>query len=220
MKEIIRKNYILFCLLFLYLGAGSIVLILFPKGDFELWINRKHHFFFDEFFFYVTYLGDGRILVPLILIAGLRKRYTGFMILVSFLLSTIVVQGMKRTFFAEYPRPSKFFEKMIDIHVIDGLELHSYYSFPSGHSSGAFGVFIMWALLVKNKSYAILFFFLAFLTAFSRIYLMQHFFIDTYFGAIAGAGIAVLVYYYLDLKSTLPQNQFLQKPLVGIFDKK
>lgn len=193
--------------------------MVFPKGEFELIVNKKHHQLLDEFFLTITYLGDGRVIIPLILLASLRKRYNGLLIFLSFIVSTIIVQTMKRTIFAEYPRPSKFFEKLIDIRVIEGLELHTYYSFPSGHSSGAFAVFFMWGLLVKNKIYAVLFFFLAVLTAFSRIYLMQHFFIDTYFGALFGVLFAVLVYYYIDCKSTLPQKESLQKPLFGIFNK-
>ena len=220
MKELIRKNFILFNLFFLYLGAGLVILVVFEKGELELLINKRHHPYLDEFFLAITYLGDGRVLVPLIILASLRKRYNGLLIFLTFIISTIIVQSMKRTIFAEYPRPSKFFEKLIEIRVIEGLELHSYYSFPSGHASGAFAVFFMWGLLVKNKMYAVLFFFLALLTAFSRIYLMQHFFVDTYFGALFGVLIAVIIFYYLDCKSTLSQKESLQKPLFSIFNKK
>ncbi|MBX9853302.1 MAG: phosphatase PAP2 family protein [Cytophagaceae bacterium] len=195
------------------------MLVVFDKGELELLINRRHDPYLDDFFFYFTYLGDGRTLIPIIIILFFRKIYYGILALLSFLISTLVSQAMKRMFFADFPRPSKFFEKEIDIHVIQGLELHSYYSFPSGHSSGAFAVFLILGMFSRNVFVSIGCFLVALLVAFSRIYLMQHFFIDTYFGAIIGAIIAFLVFYILERKSYLPQNSLINRPLLKIFNK-
>jgi membrane-associated phospholipid phosphatase len=205
---------------FLYLGAGVIMLFIFPKGELELLVNKHHNSYLDQFFFYITYFGDARILLPILLISFFRKIYHGLLVTLVFVLSTIVVQSMKRIIFAEYPRPSKFFEKHIDLHFIEGLELHTYYSFPSGHSSGAFAVFFTLGLLVREKVLAVLFFIIALLVAFSRVYLMQHFFIDTYFGALLGVLTSIIVYYFIDRKSTLPQKESLNKPLFRIFARK
>lgn len=217
MKEIVKGNTILFVLLFLYIAAGLILLIVFPKGDFELLINSGHHPFWDTFFYYITYFGDGILLSVIILIAALRKVYYGFLVLVSFLISTIIVQSLKRGVFDEYPRPSKFFDKLVDLHVVEGLELHSYHSFPSGHSSGAFSVFFMLALLIRNKFLAILFFFMAFFTAISRVYLLQHFLIDIYVGGIMGAITAILIYYYVEKRTTIKEKTFFNKSVFELF---
>ena len=220
MKDLILKNKLLVILIVLYFVAGLSVLIAFDKGEFELLVNRHHDPYLDVFFFYITYLGDGWGSALILVLVFLRRIYYGLLALISLLVSAVIVQSMKRLIFAEYPRPSKFFEKQIDLHFIDGLELHSYFSFPSGHSSGAFSVFIILALIAQNKIYAVFYFLLALLAAFSRVYLMQHFFIDTYFGAGIGIIVAILVYYYIDYRSSLPENTIVQRPLLKIFEKK
>jgi membrane-associated phospholipid phosphatase len=58
------------------------------------------------------------------------------------------------------------------------------------------------------------------LVAFSRVYLLQHFFIDTYFGAEIGIITAILVYYYIDYRSNIPANSTIQQPLLKVFGKK
>jgi membrane-associated phospholipid phosphatase len=217
LKEFVKSKSLIFSLLFLYLVAGFILLLVFPKGDFELLVNSGHHPFMDTFFYYITYFGDGLILVSIILLIGFRKIYYGFLVLLSFLISTAIVQSLKRSVFSEYPRPSKFFDSLIDIHVVEGLELHSYHSFPSGHASGVFSVFIMLALFVKNKTLAIFFFMIAFLTAFSRVYLLQHFLIDIYVGGLMGAITAIMVYYYIENKTTLKERQVFNKSIFELF---
>lgn len=220
MKELVKSKSVIFSLLFLYLVAGFILLLVFPKGDFELLVNSGHHPFMDTFFYYITHFGDGLILVFIILLTGFRKLYYGFLVLLSFLISTVIVQSLKRSIFSEYPRPSKFFDSLIDLHVVEGLELHSYYSFPSGHSSGAFSVFFMLALLVKNKTLAIFFFIMAFVTAFSRVYLLQHFLIDIYVGGLMGAITAILVFYYIENKTTIKEKPIFNKSIFELFAAK
>jgi membrane-associated phospholipid phosphatase len=200
---------------------GSIfILFFFDKGEFELSVNRNHDPYLDVFFFYVTYLGDGRVSVIILALIFFRRIYYGILALVSFLASVLVTQSMKRLIFSEYPRPSKFFEKQIDLHLVDGVDLHTYFSFPSGHASGAFSIFMILALISKNKLHTFVFFMLSLLVAFSRIYLLQHFFIDTFFGAWIAIIIAFFVYYYLNDRSNLPEKENLQRPLLKILQKK
>jgi membrane-associated phospholipid phosphatase len=220
LKETVKNNPLLFIVFFIYAGIGLCLLIFFPKGGFELFVNKQNHPFWDTFFYYITYLGEGTLLVPIIILAALRKVYYGLLPMIVFLISTIIVQFMKRTYFSGYPRPSKFFEKHIDLHIVKDLELHAFYSFPSGHSSGAFAVFFTMALLVKNKTYGVLFFLLAILVAFSRVYLLQHFFIDTYFGALISIVISLLLYYWLEVKAEWSKKEIFQRPLYRIFEKK
>lgn len=189
----------------------------FDKGEFERIVNKRHHSYLDVFFFYITYLGDGWGSVIILFLIFLRKIYYGILALVSFLASTIIVQVMKRLIFADSPRPSKFFEKEIDLHIIQGLELHSFFSFPSGHSSGAFSIFIILAMVSKNQMLVAFYFILSVLVAFSRVYLLQHFFLDTFVGAWIAIIFAFLTYYYIEFKSTLPQKAILHKPLLKAF---
>jgi membrane-associated phospholipid phosphatase len=126
---------------------------------------------------------------------------------------------MKRLVFDDYPRPSKFFEKNIDLHVIEGLELHSFFSFPSGHSSGAFAVFFILGMFSRNIWITVLCFMTAVFVALSRVYLMQHFLIDVYAGGIIGVVVSFIIYYIFERKSNLHQNPVLNKPLLKAFKK-
>jgi len=219
LKELIKENKLLGILLSIYLITGIFIITSFEKGQFELWFNRQHRPEFDYFFFYITYLGDGIGSAILVLLLLLRRIYYGILGALSVITSTIIAQGMKRVMFSEFPRPVKFFEKKVQLHLIDGLEIHEFYSFPSGHSSGAFAVFILLCLISKDKIWTLCYFTLALMVALSRIYLMQHFFIDTFFGAIIGTLSAVFVYFYIHYKSSLPEVNRLQRPLLKIFDK-
>jgi membrane-associated phospholipid phosphatase len=60
-----------------------------------------------------------------------------------------------------------------------------------------------------------LFFLLALITAYSRVYLSQHFLIDTYFGALIGVAI-VIVFHYLIIKS---DKTWLDQSIITIFSK-
>lgn len=66
------------------------------------------------------------------------------------------------------------------------------YSFPSGHSMRSFAAAMV--LFMTNKKFGIPAFVLAFLTAFSRVYLYAHYFTDTFVGGILGMACAIVVY--------------------------
>jgi membrane-associated phospholipid phosphatase len=219
LKDIVQNNKVLFALLSLYLISG-LFLLFFEKGEIELFVNRHHNIYYDVFFSFVTRLGDGGVLLLIILAMSFRKIYYGILGLLTFLASTIIVQSLKRIIFYEYPRPSKFFEKYLDLHYVEGIELHSFFSFPSGHSSGAFSVFILLALISKNSLSAILFFLIALLVSFSRIYLMQHFFIDTYVGAFIGILTTALIYYFVGYRTNWNERPKFKQPLQTLFYKK
>lgn len=184
-----------------------------PKGTIELYLNKHHNVFLDYFFKYFTYLGDGIVDVVIILVFFSKRIYYGIVGGTAFLVSTIVSQSLKRFFFAETLRPKLFFEGFKDLYYIDGIEIHSHFSFPSGHSSGAFTICCFVALISRNKKVNLICFFAALFTAFSRIYLMQHFFIDTYFGALIGVLLTLAVYYYFENYTQLKNKENLQKSL-------
>ncbi|MBK7568050.1 MAG: phosphatase PAP2 family protein [Bacteroidetes bacterium] len=60
--------------------------------------------------------------------------------------------------------------------------------------------------ICKNKNYGYLFFGLALLVAISRVYLMQHFLVDVYFGSLFGL-IFTLILYQLLMISPLFRNK-------------
>lgn len=66
------------------------------------------------------------------------------------------------------------------------------YSFPSGHTASSFTV--LGIFLFGIKKYRVSCFILAFLIAFSRLYLGVHYFTDVLGGAVLGLVDAYLVY--------------------------
>lgn len=192
----------------------------FEKGELELAINKYHTAFWDFFFSNITYLGDGVFIVFLVIVLFFWKVYYGILGVATFSVSAVVSQSMKRLIFDDWPRPSKFFQDLTDIHYIEGLDIHSWFSFPSGHTSGAFTAFCLLALLTKNKYVEVSMFILALLVGVSRVYLMQHFFMDIYAGAIIGIFVTVVIYHLIHHKTNLPEKPNLQRPFFDLLRKK
>jgi membrane-associated phospholipid phosphatase len=73
-------------------------------------------------------------------------------------------------------------------------------SFPSGHATSAFAIFLAVALISGNRYVKVLCFIFACLVAFSRVYLSQHFLIDIIAGSMIGC-IGTLAVYELFYKT-------------------
>ena len=192
--------------------AGLIGFFMFHKGEAELIFNKHYNVLFDFFFRYYTYLGDGLAFVFLILLFLYNRYYYVIVTGGVIILQTIVVQGMKLELFRHVDRPSLFFSHVHGIHYVEGVTLHLYQSFPSGHSATAFSVATLLALTYKDKRLSVIWYAAAILVAISRVYLMQHFFVDVYFGAIIGIGITLIVWYLFE-NSGLPQKPSLNRSL-------
>jgi membrane-associated phospholipid phosphatase len=179
-----------------------ILLLLLPffflhsKGETHLFINQYHSGFFDLFFRYMTFLGDGLfVIIPAVILLFFSLRHFVFLA-TAYLGSGLVAQILKRVFFEDTIRPSRYFQNSASLHFIDGVEMFGSKSFPSGHSTSAFALFLCIALISKNRTAKFICFILACLTAFSRVYLSQHFLIDIYAGSLLGS-ICALAFYQL-----------------------
>jgi membrane-associated phospholipid phosphatase len=215
--SILKNNKAFFICMSLYVIFGFFVLTFIPKGEVEKFINSYHNNFLDQFFLIITELGDGAWLTLIIFLLFFKKIYYGILSTACFLTSTFMVQLTKRLAFPDSPRPLRFFEPTIHLHYVDGLEIHSYFSFPSGHTSGAFTMACLMAILIGKKYGDYVFFSLAFMVGLSRMYLLQHFFMDTYFGALFGIAATCLVYYIIQFKTSLPESRMLDSPIYKIF---
>jgi len=135
------------------------------------------------FFNLITYFGSSIFWVFLIAIFWLKnKRKISLQLLFVFILDTISLLILKNVFLRI--RPFEKFQLGIDFDIGP--------SFPSGHSQRAFSG----AVVLSNhyKKYKSLFYVLAALTAFSRIFLGLHYPLDVITGSINGIifGITVL----------------------------
>jgi membrane-associated phospholipid phosphatase len=191
------KNNAFFLLPYLFVLLVLIpILILYTKPEIHLWINQYNAPFFDWVFRHLTFLGDGLfVIIPAITLLFFSLRH--FVFLVAAYFSTgLVTQLLKRIFFEDIVRPSKYFHDIASLHLVDGIKMLSGRSFPSGHSTSAFALFLCLALISSNRSIKLICFILACLVAFSRVYLSQHFLIDIYTGSIIGS-IGTIAFYLL-----------------------
>ncbi len=190
-------------LITLYLVWVFICLILLNSignVEFSVLINQYHHTYFDLFFKYITHFGDGIIAFAVILLLFFFRLDYGLISLVGFSISATTTQICKRFVFEDVQRPFVIFKEQVDLgqwHLVDGVEIHQLFSFPSGHTTSIFSICILLSLILNHKKYHYLLFVLAFLVGFSRIYLSQHFLIDVFVGSLIGSVVTLFSYLLL-----------------------
>ncbi|WP_128545503.1 phosphatase PAP2 family protein [Larkinella soli] len=193
--RLIALNRSFFLVYTAVLVVVGVLMLLFSKQELMQWVNRHHAPAADLLFRNITYLGDGAFSVIVVLILAFRSVRYAAMGAVSFLLSTGIAQLLKHFVFPDALRPIRYFEhSALEFRVIEGLDIHSYNSFPSGHSTTAFAVFCLLALLDERKGRGWFFAVMAVIVAYSRVYLFQHFVEDVYVGSIIGTVSSVAVY--------------------------
>ncbi len=210
MSEILKVNKPFFIAYLLFLIAGGVCQAIWSPTAIFLFVNSHYSSFGDAFFQHFTNVGDGAFFVAVIILCLFIKYRYALMAVGSFALSSLLAQGLKRFVFADVLRPRAVFEgSSYTLHWVKGLEIHSNHSFPSGHATTAFAVFALLSLILQNKAWGLLYFVLAFLAAYSRMYLGQHFFADIYVGSALGVGSTVLVYLLVDhLLERNPKNWY------------
>lgn len=195
MLKLIRENLPFFIPYFCLLLFGGILLLLYNKTTLFLLATNHYSPYTDLFFRYLTHVGDGLFYLA-IAIALLFVQYRYAILAVSCLVITgLTAQFLKHFVFTTHYRPLRFFEhSAIKLRVIEGVNMYSNNSFPSGHATTAFSAFCLLTLLTRNNQWGFLFFLLAFWTSYSRVYLSQHFVGDIYFGALLGVWLTMLIY--------------------------
>lgn len=191
-----HRPFVISYLVFILIGLC--LKLFFSKASIFLFINGFHSNFFDKFFELITYLGDGCAIVILgIALLFVKYRYSVLTFLAA-VYTSAVAQILKHIFNA--PRPLKYFEGISPIHTIEGYPVHAWNSFPSGHTVSAFTLAVLFIYLLPGKSKYWIVLPLAILTAFSRIYLAQHFFEDVMAGSILGFVLTFQLIWWLESK--------------------
>jgi len=200
MRKLLKENrYFLLPYIFTLLVCGSF-LIFFSKTELHILSNKANSIFLDYFLKYLTHLGDGTMIAVLFIVLLFIKYRYAFAFLAGSLLTSAVVNILKKLVLHDMYRPSKYFElyETYQLHLVEGVKLHSLQSFPSGHTATAFNVFFMLAILVKNKLLKLVLFILATFVAYSRVYLSQHFLIDIAAGSVLGVLFILLSFWWLE----------------------
>lgn len=186
--KIVNRNFRAGTILTLLTAAFlCIYSYLVGRNDFFLQLNDDLGAAADTFFRLWTNMGDGIIWVAVaILFFFFRKNKFLFLIAVI-VISTLLTQVTKIYLIPAEPRPTAAITDGSLIHTVEGVELHTAYSFPSGHTATAFSIFLIACLLMKSRWVVSVGFTCAALVGYSRVYLAQHFPLDL------GGGMIVAV---------------------------
>lgn len=190
---------------FLAILLLSTPLLFMPKEFLNLWLNELHSPFLDLFFKYATHLGNGWVLVPLLIFALSRNYFLSLVFVIATFFESLLVQlVLKNGFFSDVLRPIGYIKDVELLHYVEGVKLYSMHSFPSGHTQTAFLVFTFLALFCKRTVGAYVLLLLAAIVALSRVYLLQHFFVDVFVGSIIGYSFLVIILFLFGKYSNLP----------------
>ena len=195
--ETVRENRGFFMIYFPVALLIGLLLIFFPKEDLFLTINSFHGPIADAFFPLATYLGDGIFyagIVVVLLFVSYRYALIGAL---SFLVSGLAAQALKKLVFTDWYRPIKYFGEQVDFHTIAGVDLPGNFSFPSGHTTSAFSLFLLLALLTRNKNWGAIFCIIGFVAGYSRVYLAVHFPEDVLAGSALGIVSTLLIFSWI-----------------------
>ena len=194
MRSFFLQNKIFLLLYGVFLLAGAVIILLYEKGDETIYINTFHTPWLNSFFIAVTKLAEAPVFVLIILVAALTGFGKGLVLLLTYLVNGIITQFLKIQVFTNQARPLSFFQDKVNLSPVPGIENLHDNSLPSGHTSTAFAIFFMLSLFSNNKNWSYVYFLLALLVGVSRVYLLQHFFRDIYFGSLLGVAVAALVF--------------------------
>ncbi len=190
-----REKYILILFAMIFIIAMGFLLTT-GKIESHLILNTYHTPTLDVFFKYFTHIGGWIPFIVAGIILSFRWRFTTIILLAQ-LFATLITTPLKHIIRA--PRPSVVLPQLgINFPIVDGVDLHSTLSFPSGHTSAAFAFCIVLALFCPKIWQKTFFLIIAIMGGYSRIYLSQHFLEDVLAGAIIGVCSAYASYLILE----------------------
>jgi membrane-associated phospholipid phosphatase len=215
MRKLFFRSDFSLNLYYLFLIIGITIFYLYGKEESYHLMNRFHSKGMDEAMKIITFLGDGLFLAIFGLIFIFFRIRIAIFVTAAWMFSGLIAQIFKRFVFPDELRPHGYFSELgIEIYRITGIDIHINHSFPSGHSATSFAVFLGLSFFVKNKYLKLALIFLACLTAFSRVYLGQHFLSDILAGSALGVLTSVILYkFVIKLKKPwldMPLQKILQ----------
>ncbi|MEZ5047512.1 MAG: phosphatase PAP2 family protein [Chitinophagaceae bacterium] len=195
LKDILNQNKYFLYYACVWVVLGLILLLSFTQEQLFYFLNSHHNPFLDHLMTAFSAWGRADAMLIIFLsvfcIPALRQAKYLVQICVFAILISLSIQGLKQLYACPRPLVEYGVEQ---VHTVNWLTNFYHYSFPSGHTFGAFSFFFFLTYLIpqKNPFWQLLFFILALATGLSRIYLGQHFFKDVYVGSILGILTCIL----------------------------
>ncbi|MEQ9287775.1 MAG: phosphatase PAP2 family protein [Cyclobacteriaceae bacterium] len=168
------------------------------RSQLHLFLNGFHSSPADFFFKYFTHIGDGvfpAIALPIVLVLYRKDILSNFVMgALTFLLVPASVQFFKRVVFPKSPRPVRVLGEDA-LYLVPDVEMAHIHTFPSGHATTIFALFIFLAYLFRRHQWMpAAFGVCAVLGAYSRVYLSQHFVQDIVAGSFLGMSCFFIAY--------------------------
>ena len=185
----------------LWMIAGAILFMVYGSQAIFAQVNGHHTHFWDLVMPVATYLGNGVVIVPVLLgVMMLFKSSRDWWYVLTAaacnVVPAFVIQMLKAYF--NKPRPFKYYiEDSGWIHFEDfwGTRLTDH-SFPSGHSAGVFSMCCFLSMILPKRYQWIgaLLFCIALFVGYTRMYLAAHFYRDVYVGSIIGTTVTIFCF--------------------------
>lgn len=203
MKQFLRNSGPYLAAYALLLVGMAAALWAMPKDALHLWLNGHHTAGLDAFFRLFTRWAEWPLYA--LMLGVMLKRYdiTAYYALAE-VSATVVVQVVKWA--ANMPRPITYFadSEAFQQIMVEGVRMHRWHSFPSGHTQTFFVFATVVALLIANRAplqpwlrrwvLPLLMLCFASLGGYSRIYLSQHFLLDVCVGSLIAVAIVAALW--------------------------
>lgn len=109
-------------------------------------------------------------------------------VIAGIIISTALTHLLKRVIYPDELRPFTQLSGNFPVHIIEGVKINRSNSFPSGHTVTAFSMAIILTCIINRRAWSFILPLLAFLAAYSRVYLAQHYLTDV----LAGMGVGIV----------------------------
>jgi membrane-associated phospholipid phosphatase len=152
-----------------------------------LFLNADGGALMDQFFKWATWGAEGWVWIPYLSVVVVLFKKDFKLIVLNFLLSTLLTQIPKHVIWDTISRPIASGIPLNEIHIVPGVYMNAWNSFPSGHTATAFTLFLLTIYLFPTKWVFRIGAIFAMICAYSRVYLGQHFPMDL------GGGMLVAV---------------------------
>ncbi len=199
MLKILTNNRLFFLIFCFWVLISALLQVFFSQKEIMFWVNERHNFVEDIFFRWITLWGEDYVWLILLFflwLSGKKNKLMPFQkiqfVAIAWLCKVLVSVGLKNLFLL--PRPMEVFKDIAsEIHLVEGVKIAYWQSFPSGHTMTAFAFATICMLQLKNKYWSVLALLAALAVAYSRVYLFQHFPRDVFSGSILGICVVLFL---------------------------
>lgn len=209
-KATIYSHRFIIVPLLIFWITGVLILINLHKGDEVLFLAKHRNDFLDFLFSSITQLSEFPVYLLVIAILFVTKKREKALTIMAVGIITTLISFLLKDIFQE-PRPSLYFDQiglLKTLTAVPGVTLHTgHSSYPSGHTMGAFSLYLTLALIWPTKTWFGFFcVIVGILVGISRMYLGQHFLSDVVSGSMVGTYLAAFANFFI-YKNLLARKQ-------------